>query len=498
MKETNASARWMTLDGEVNTFITRCEEYAALTIPKICYPPGFNTLTDEGNQDLQSIGAQAVNHLTNKLVLTLFSPSKPFFRMDISDKAREEIQASLGADDSALQEILSTVEKNAMRELDKKSLRPKLTETIKHLIVTGNVLLVLDKKRPRVIPLRNYRCKRNAEGEVLEIVIRDEVKVGHLDKDIRELFNKDYETCVCHYRWIVRQDDGKYTMTQFIDDLQLPTSFDARWSETKMPYRALTWDLADNSDYGTGHVEDYAGDFRALSALNRAYIESAILSSEFRWLANPNGITKPEDIEVSRNGSVIPGQVGDLTLLNSQTPSALQYLQIYIQEYTNRIGRGFMLGSASTRNAERVTAEEIRLQAQELETGLGGAYSRIAVDLQVPFAHYLLDSIDIKYKDKDIEPVIITGMDALSRNNDLDNLKLLLGDAAAVQQLNPNQPILSSLNLVAIIKQLAAARGIETSKIMQPQEVIDQQQQLMQQQMMMAQQQQMAGQPPRQ
>lgn len=495
-----ALTRWSELDGERSTFLSRCEEYSALTIPKVCPPIGWNQTQDELNHDMQSVGAQAVNHLTNKLMLTLFSPTRPFVRFDASDEIIAGF-AQMGVDEQKVQEILANGERKAMKEMDKRSLRPKLNETVKHLIVVGNVLLILDGKKPRVVPLRNYVCKRNAEGSVLELIVKDVITVDQLDKKIREseiCANKQDSEKVDHYRWIVRDENGDYRMTQWVNGDKLPKEFDGKWAEERMPYRALTWDLADNADYGTGHVEDYAGDFRALSVLSKASVTSAILSSEFRWLANPNGFTKPEDLEQSANGAVLPGQQGDITLVNSGTPSALQFIQIHIQDYVNRIGRGFLLASAVTRNAERVTAEEIRLQATELETSLGGAYSRIAVDLQVPFAYFLMDLIDLKFKGKQIEPVIVTGMDALSRNGDLDNLLSWLGDLARVQSLNPRFPILSVLRLDTVASALAAARGVDSTKFMQPPEVLQQAMQQLQQQEAMAAAQggQAPGQPP--
>ncbi|MBL1329612.1 hypothetical protein JL926_19595, partial [Acinetobacter baumannii] len=87
---------------------------------------------------------------------------------------------------------------------------------------------------------------------------------------------------------------------------------------------------------------------------------------------------------------------------NSGTGQAMQYIDTVATKYVNRIGKGFLLSSSIVRDAERVTAEEIRMQANELETSLGGVYSRLAVDFQKPMAYWLTKRAGVKLAGKDI------------------------------------------------------------------------------------------------
>ena len=95
------------------------------------------------------------------------------------------------------------------------------------------------------------------------------------------------------------------------------------------------------------------------------------------------------------------------------------------------------MGSAVIRDAERVTTEEVRLTAQELETAYGGVYSTLASSLQTPVARWLFKSIKLDLKGNDLDVTIITGLDALSRNGDLENFRLAMGDMAAVSTVPP-------------------------------------------------------------
>src|SRR5690606_9716390 len=107
-------------------------------------------------QDFQSVGAQAVNFLANKLILALFAPSRPFFRLEPSSEVKEEIAAA-GAPQDEVDKLLASAEREAIKQLDKLAIRPKLYEAFKHLIITGNVGVIMDGEDIfRVVGLKKY------------------------------------------------------------------------------------------------------------------------------------------------------------------------------------------------------------------------------------------------------------------------------------------------------------------------------------------------------
>jgi hypothetical protein len=469
-------------------FLNRCQKYAGFTIPKLCPPTGYDQNTTELQHDFQAVGAQAVNHLANKIMLALFAPSRPFFRLDADQKLLAEMKA-LGVDQNKITEMLSEGEKAAVAELDKRALRPKLYDAVKHLIVTGNALMILGED-VRVIGLKNYCVRRSMTGKVLEIIFADKLMFDELDPEVQETcknwagarYRNQEDIEVTLYRWIKREPNGDYTMSQWVDEQRLPAVFSGQWPEDKLPYRVLTWDLSDDADYGTGLVEDYQGDFAGLTTLSRAQIEGAILASEFRWLVDPAGMTRPEDFEQSANGAAIPGRDGDVSIVQSGKAGDLQIVINVASEYVQRIGRGFLLGSSVTRDAERVTAEEIRMQAQELETSLGGAYSRLAVDFQIPMSYWLLDIIGMQVRGQALRPSIVTGLEALSRSGDLDELKLWLNDMAQTQNF-PDE-MRAVLKMDAIARALAVPRRIKVDSFLKSPEELAQERKIAEQQQM--------------
>jgi hypothetical protein len=476
-----AKSVFSTLDAERSGLMTRCEDYAKWTLPRLLPASTFNQNITELANDYQSIGAQATNHLANKLMLTLFAPSRPFFRLDVDPKLRAQVLAN-GMPEADLDAVLAQGEKNALRVLEQRSLRPKLFLALQYLIVLGNVLLYLPKTGDaRVFSLRQWVVRRTADGRVKELCIREGMKFDELDPSAQQAYltasNKpgvqpDHKVEL--YTYVRRTDGNKLELRQSVDEYDLGDEFSANYDDDTCPYRVECWNLSDEADYGTGLVEDYRGAFAALSTMSEAEIEAGILCSEFRWLVNPSGQTKPEDLEESENGAALPGFKDDIVPLSFGNVSNLQTLTAIAEKQIRVIGQGFLMPSAVTRDAERVTAEEIRGQAMELETGLGGVYTRLASSLQPYIARFLLEGADVKLQNTKLTVQVITGLDALSRSGDLENLRLALNDIAALQTLSPQ--LLGTLNLQEIMTAIFIGRGVSATKFVKPPQQVQQEQ----------------------
>lgn len=436
-RDNSGEACWNRLVALKQPLLTRCERYAALTIPKVCLPEGTRPETMDESHDYQSLGSEAVNNMTNKLMIAMFAPSRPFFRVAPGPNTKKSaLQA--GIEEVELQSVLASMERQASAELDSKGQRPKLYQACRHLVVTGNVLMVLDKDAIRIMGIRYFCVQRTFDGRVHTGIIREQMKFEELDYDIQKLWVDRYkpDDVVSMYKHIRRTPQGGYVMDQWCNDTKLPDEYSGRWKdEDSCPYRFLTWDLADESDYGTGLVEEYVGDFESLSVLSEAIVTGAVVGTEFRWAVNPNGSTTVDDLEESQNGGVFAGSPKDIGAVVAQVAEGVKTAQAVSQEYTQRISRGFLMGAAVTRQAERVTAEEVRLQQQELQSSRGGTYSALAPQLQRPVALWMLSSADMPISATDLKIVVVTGLDALSRNGDLENLRLAFSDMAQLAQV---------------------------------------------------------------
>jgi hypothetical protein len=156
-----------------------------------------------------------------------------------------------------------------------------------------------------------------------------------------------------------------------------------------------------------------------------------------------------------------------------------------------RLSFAFLMNTAIQRNAERVTAEEIRYMAQELEDVLGGVYSILSQEFQLPLVNRVMDKMQKKRRlpklpKKLVRPTIVTGLEALGRGHDLNKLDMFVSGAA--QLLGPEFP--TYVNMSDYLKRRATSIGIDTDGLVRTQEEIEMMQQAAQQQAAM---QQMAG-----
>lgn len=457
----SAEECWSKLDGDKQSLLSRAERYASLTIPKVLLPQGFDLMSNDQSVDFQSLGAQAVNNVVNKLMIAMFSPARPFFKVQLG-KATKAQMASAGIDPNDLVDGLAQMERDACAEIDAREQRPKLYQVLRHLVVVGNVGCYFGKDGIiRVYGLRQFCVKRNINGEIHTACVREEVKFDELDQDVQALFGARYaaDTKVCHYRIFYRMPNGDMSMCQYVNEMRLPSQkYDGRWKYADCPWRFLTWDLAHEADYGTGLVEDYVAAFETLSAVAEATTTGAIIGTEVRYTIRPTSQLTADEANKSENGDFLPGNKDDLATVSAGNDKSVQVALNVQQHYERTIGIAFLMNSAITRDAERVTAEEIRMQAQELESAYGGVYSALAPQLQRPVAMWGLVQAGTDIKGMDLKVVVITGLEAMSRNGELDNLRLALQDLAMVTAVPPL--LQARLKWDPLTKFVGAGRGV--------------------------------------
>lgn len=486
MQFKTAAGEWSRMDALRGGMMTRLERLSQLTIPWVLPPDDYNAHTTQLTNGHSSLGSQVATHLVNKVMMALFAPSRPFMRLDIERSEKARIIQTLGVEESAITDSLAAGEQDAMQALEQAGQRSQLFTTLAHLVTVGNVLMDLSQDVINVVGIRDYVVRRNARGKIVCLIIREKYLFEELEEEAQEAYQRQFPVTqpdkeVCLYTW-VKLEGKKYVSQVWIDDVLLPDSFGGSWTPETMPYRVLTWQLPAKQHYGVGRCEEYANDLATFEGLSEALNDGAALATVFRWVANPAGITRPEDVTSAPNGAVVPGSKDDMNLLFANIGQQLSSVIGISQEVQRRIGAGFLLNGAVTRDAERVTAEEIRIQAIELESSLGGTYSRLAVDIQTPLAWWLMDKAGVDVKGTKIKPRIITGLDALSRNADRERMMTFLGDVAVLDEIQPETRM--KLNETNIISDMAAGAGVERGKYVASDEEVARRRQNAQQQQM--------------
>ena len=166
-----------------------------------------------------------------------------------------------------------------------------------------------------------------------------------------------------------------------------------------------------------------------------------------------------------------------MSVLQSQKQFDLQVVERMIAKLEERLSFAF-LHTAIQRQAERVTAQEIRYMAEQLETAMGGVYSLLSQEFQLPLVAILMkrmesaNEIPTLPKKGSVNPTIITGIEALGRGNDLQKLREFVAEIGNLAQINP--AVVQSLNPDDLIKRIATGLGIDTDGLIKSQEQLAQ------------------------
>ena len=481
-----AEALYTSLEGKRYQYLDRARSASKLTIPYIMPDEGFGAHS-RLETPFQGIGARGVNNLASKLLLALLPPNAPFFRLQIDEHGLR----SEGAPEELITEIetsLQQVEETFMEEVSRGSYRTAIHEAVKHLVITGNALLyVPEDGGARVFHLDRFCVERDPMGNILYICTKETLSYMSLSEEMKEVAGANeggVDDEVNLYTAVCRKEKG-WKVWQEINGNVIPKS-EGFFGLDKNPYIPLRFSRIDGEDYGRGYVEEYLGDLQSLESLSQSLVEGSAAAAKVLFLVNPNGTTRARTLAESPNGAIAQGNAQDISVLQLEKFNDFRVVQESVAKIEERLGHSFLLTSGVVRQAERVTAEEIRMLGQELESALGGLYSLLSMELQLPLVNRLMDVMNRKNKlpklPKDVvKPIIITGVEALGRGNDLQKLDLFL--AGAAQVVGP-EAVAGHVQVAEYFKRRAIALGIKTEGLVKSAEEMGAEMQQAQQQQM--------------
>lgn len=241
-----------------------------------------------------------------------------------------------------------------------------------------------------------------------------------------------------------------------------------------MPWMALRMNRIDGESYGRSYVEEYLGDLKSLEGLTQAIVEGSAAMAKVLFLVNPNGLTRPDVLARSPNGAIREGMATDVTVVQVQKQADLSVAFQTVGAIRERLNYAFLLAESTIRDAERVTAEEVRLTTAAVERQLGGIYSVLSQEFQLPLVNRLLDVMGKakrlpKVPKQYVKPLIVTGVDALGRGNDLQKLDAFL---SGIQQTLGPEAVGQFVNVSEYMARRAAALGIDPKGLVRTEEDI--------------------------
>ena len=499
----NARERYNQLTTNRSQFLDTAVNCSELTLPYLI-SDDTNTTRRRITTPWQSVGAKCVVTLAAKLMLALLPPQTTFFKLQVrEDKLGEEFDPAMR---SELDLSFSKMERMVMDYIAASSDRVVVHQALKHLIVGGNALIFMGKDGLKNYPLNRFVINRDGNGNLLEIVTKELISQKILNEEL--LGNKplkmeqpnrvndegktssdDDDVEVYTY---VRLDDssGRWVWHQECHDKIIPGTRSTA-PKSASPWLPLRFNTVDGEDYGRGRVEEFIGDFKSLEGLSQALVEGSAVAAKVIFLVSPSSTTKPKTIADAGNGAIVQGRPEDVQVIQVGKTADFQTAANLAMQIEKRLSDAFLL--MNVRQAERVTAEEVRLTQLELEQQLGGIFSLLTIEFLIPYLNRTLlvlqRSNQIPKLPKDlVRPSIVAGVNALGRGQDRESLTAFIGTIA--QTMGP-EALARYINPSEAIKRLAASQGIDILNLVKTEEKLAEE---AQQQQMLAAQSQLMGQ----
>lgn len=459
MSRTTAKARYSAMTSGRSATLEKAREASDLTIPGLIPRDGENdsTLLE---QPYQSLGARGANNLTSKLMLALFPPGSPFFRYFMDEKVTEGQQP---AAINAVRNGLAKIETKAA--LRAESMRSAIWQFFINLVVGGNAVFHMPlKSSPQVFGVHQFVCRRNPAGDPVEVIIKETIYPTTLEPELLAQAKLDagklrHDHMMDLYT-VVTWEADKVIWWQELNDNIIGTKSDV--PEDISPWIVSRWKARPGRHYGDGHAMENLGDLMSFEGLSKAVFEFAEVAAKVIFLDKPSSQTDIHELQKAKTGDFVQGSKDDIDVLQLEKYADFQVVDAVMQRLERRISEAFLLSTGTIRNAERVTAEEIRQVAQELEDALGGVYTVMAAEFQLPFTKRLLYVMqregDIKPLPKNaVKPVVVTGFDALGRAHSNNRIRAFIADS--VQLLG--ETALERIDTNAVMTRLGTGYGVE-------------------------------------
>ena len=460
---------WEAMNTEKGDLIERSEQFARWTVAAIMPPEGHETVEQaHGNVNT---GARLVNHLSNRIVDVLFPISRPFFTVAITPEAKLALDKELGEEQSGplqeqIRDATAKLESVAMRKLKLTAYRPVAILAAKHLIVTGNALLRRMPTGERVLyPVNRYGVRRDILGNEIEVILADKKRFDTFSEDLQTLIkaahpntkDEDELELLTHYKL----DGKRWAVNQEVDGVSLNNM--QHQSAEDYDLLVLDWSLHPGEHYGRGLVEDNATTFHNIDVTNEAIVDLVGIVADIKFFVRPGSPLSLNlaELNAAPRGTYWPGNADDISVPEMRARNDLSTMVDLVSKWEGELSQIFLM--SNVRDAERVTAQEIRMVANELESSFGGLYSQLAVSWQQKEADFVIAEIDFSKEVGDLgeafEVVVTTGLESLSREGQIDNLRLAIGDLQMMEAVP--EEIRGAVNPLRFAKFIFTNRSVD-------------------------------------
>ena len=276
------------------------------------------------------------------------------------------------------------------------------------------------------------------------------------------------------FSYFEQTSPGQWMGVQGLDEFVVEETYET-YDTVNLPVLDITWNLSRGDNYPRGLVEDNATLFHNIDVTTRSILDLIGILSDVKFLVNPASVIDIDELIGSVRGSYHAGMKDDIHPVEFKRNAELQALRELVANWERQLGQIFLMMSAVTRDAERVTAEEIRAQAAELESAFGGLYSKLSLSWQKREAEYILRQMDLEEAGlKDVDVTITTGLESLSREGQLAALRRALADLQMLDAIP--EDVRATLDKSAFASFIFTNHGVQLEQFVLSNEQLQQQQ----------------------
>lgn len=471
----NLSDEYEKLKRQREPFLTRAKDYSRMTVKQLLDKDENSKGSEAKTHGYTSLGAKLVNHLANKVVQTLFPLGHNFFVPVPNAQIKEEMKAQ-GIDEKNLSPMMLEVSRQGRELLPHLQDRQSMIELAKHLIITGNMGVFYPQQgRSILIPLSDYVVQRDPQQNIIKFIWKQQKAFGKLNAKSRNAYLKHkqkpkFDDKVDVFTGAMLLPSGDYRFVQQVSDV---TVISTELPAYKMPFDALRWSKTVNEDYGHSHVEEHAADLFSYRFLTKCMSKGIALMCDVKFLVR-GGETNIEHLMKSDTGEYIAGNMEDIGILQLGKFADYSQVQAVREEFKRELGQAFLMNSAVRRDAERVTTYELRLDAAELESTMGGIYSLLAEEWQKPLARRILVRINPTLA-RHSDSAIVTGLETLGKAGELEKIAQF-GQLMQLPAAWP-QGVQARIKWGDYAQVVSTSIALETPWLMNDEEFAEQQQQ---------------------
>lgn len=455
---------------------------------------------EEGSSDLPN---SAIENFTAKLQKTLFPDNRAFFAFN----APEEAKVQSGADKTDINRNLESAVNAIMTLLKDKKLYSILPKVFENATVIGNALVFMGYKKSdpiQFISPADFVWRRTASGTVKELIIREVIALEDIvDKELRRVLENDigydmaqYKTetnnlstqprSIQKYTYVYFEDNGTQVISEYVGKFKVGKEI--RRSAKEPLFLPIAPDLPLKAQYGVGKVKGAVSSILQIRSASKTWARHNSLISDLKIGVAPSASNAIKAMAKQRTSNhVVLNDPKDMQLMPWGNVN-MSSVEMSYENAKQDLSRIFLMQQGVTRQAERVTAEEIRRNAEELNAANSNLISAYESQLQGPLVQYALYHLDIENEEgdsikdalEDLDVKLLTGTEAIGRVSQSDNVTTMLQEATLLGGVPEH--IARHMKINNILNILAQGRGLPSDEIVKSKQELQAEQEAAQEQ----------------